>query len=91
VDFRDTEPLTEGWFGFRTTLSRTRITNFHYEYSPHQTSTVPLHWIGDTPEQDKAVSFGVPFDEGYLFPETSLRLKTDRNQEIPVDTWPLAY
>ena len=26
VDFRDTEPLTEGWFGFRTTLSRTRIT-----------------------------------------------------------------
>ena len=53
--------------------------------------SVPLHWIGNTPEQDKAVSFGVPFDEGYLFPETSLRLKTDRNQEIPVDTWPLAY
>ena len=25
VDFRDTEPLTEGWFGFRTTLSRTRL------------------------------------------------------------------
>ena len=22
VDFRDAEPLTEGWFGFRTTLSR---------------------------------------------------------------------
>ena len=67
VDFRDTEPLTEGWFGFRTTLSRTRITNFHYEYSPHQTSTVPLHWIGDTPEQDKAVSFGIPFDEATYF------------------------
>ena len=91
VDFRDAEPLTEGWFGFRTTLSRTRITNFRYECLPPQTSTVPLHWIGNTPEQDKAVSFGVPFDEGYLFPETSLRLKTDRNQEIPVDTWPLAY
>lgn len=28
VDFRDAEPLREGWFGFRTTLSRTRITNF---------------------------------------------------------------
>ena len=91
VDFRDAEPLTEGWFGFRTTLSRIRITNFRYECLPPQTSTVPLHWIGNTPEQDKAVSFGVPFDEGYLFPETSLRLKTDRNQEIPVDTWPLAY
>ena len=57
VDFRDAEPLTEGWFGFRTTLSRTRITNFRYECLPPQTSTVPLHWIGNTPEQDKAVSF----------------------------------
>ena len=61
------------------------------EYSPHQTSTVPLHWIGDTPEQDKAVSFGIPFDEGDVFPATPLRLTTSRNQEIPVDTWPLAY
>ena len=67
------------------------IKRLPHECLPPQTSTVPLHWIGNTPEQDKAVSFGVPFDEGYLFPETSLRLKTDRNQEIPVDTWPLAY
>lgn len=26
----DPDPLTEGWFGFRTTLSRTRIKNFYY-------------------------------------------------------------
>ena len=91
VDFRDAEPLTEGWFGFRTTLSRTRITNFRYECSPQQISAVPLHWIGDTPEQDKAVSFGVPFDEGDVFPATPLRLKVNEYQDIPVDTWPLAY
>lgn len=91
VDFRDAEPLTEGWFGFRTTLSRTRITNFRYECSPQQTSAVPLHWIGDIPEQDKAVSFGVPFDEGDVFPATPLQLKVNEYQDIPVDTWPLAY
>lgn len=91
VDFRDAEPLTEGWFGFRTTLSRTRITNFRYECSPQQTSAVPLHWIGDTPEQDKAVSFGVPFDEGDVFPATPLQLKVNEYQNLPVDTWLLAY
>ena len=91
VDFRDAEPLTEGWFGFRTTLSCTRITNFRYECSPQQTSAVPLHWIGDTPEQNKAVSFGVPFDEGDVFPATPLQLKVNEYQDIPVDTWPLAY
>lgn len=91
VDFCDAEPLTEGWFGFRTTLSRTRITNFRYECSPQNTSTVPLHWIGDTPEQDKAVSFGVSFDKGEVFPDTPLQLKTIGEKEIPIDTWTLAY
>lgn len=28
VDYIDDNPLTSGWFGFRTTLSRTRIANF---------------------------------------------------------------
>ena len=31
VDFDDPSPLTSGWFGFRTTLSKTRITNFMYQ------------------------------------------------------------
>ena len=91
VDFRDAEPLTEGWFGFRTTLSRTRITNFRYACSPQQAPVVPLHWIGDVPGQDKPVSFGVPFDEGEIFPETSLQLKTADDKDIPIDTWTLAY
>lgn len=32
VDFVDGEPLKEGWFGFRTTLSHVRLTNFSYFY-----------------------------------------------------------
>lgn len=30
VDYTDPNPLTEGWFGFRTTWSRTQITGFTY-------------------------------------------------------------
>lgn len=91
VDFRDAEPLTEGWFGFRTTLSRTRITNFSYECSSPHTAMVPLQWIGDTPELDKAVSFGVPFEKGEVFPGNGLQLLTDWGEQLPIDTWPLAY
>ena len=91
VDFRDAKPLTEGWFGFRTTLSRTRITNFRYECSLQETSVVPLQWIGGTPEMDKAVSFGVPFEKGKIFPESTLRLTTVNGENIPIDTWVLAY
>ena len=91
VDFRDAKPLTEGWFGFRTTLSRTRITNFRYECIPAETSVVPLQWIGGTPALDKPVSFGVPFDEGKVFPESALQLMTAKGENIPTDFWPLAY
>lgn len=91
VDFRDAKPLTEGWFGFRTTLSRTRITNFRYECSLQETSAVPLQWIGSTPEMDKAVSFGVPFEKGKISPESTLQLITVNGENIPIDTWALAY
>ncbi len=33
IDYRDPNPHRSGWFGFRTTLSRARITNFKYYYS----------------------------------------------------------
>ena len=91
VDFRDADPLTEGWFGFRTTVSRTRITNFKYECTTQCSSTVPLQWIGDVPKQDKTVSFGVPFDKGEVFPETFWEMSSSDGKNIPVDTWPLAY
>lgn len=91
VDFRDANPLTEGWFGFRTTLSRTRITNFHYACEPFQEERVTLHWIGSEPIGDKAVSFGVPFDQGYAQSDASWQLIAGETTDVPVDTWPLAY
>lgn len=90
IDFRDADPLTSGWFGFRTTLSRTRITNFKYENKQAETA-VPLQWIGNVPALDKAVSFGVPFNEGEVYPENVLSLKGESGQDIPMDAWPLAY
>ena len=43
------------------------------------------------PRQDKAVSFGVPFDKGEVFPENKLRLSAESGEDIPIDTWTLAY
>ena len=91
VDFRDADPLTEGWFGFRTTLSRTRITNFSYRCEPLKPSVAELAWVGGVPEQEKAVSFGVPFDEGEISSYDAVRLTTDGAGQVPLDTWTLAY
>ncbi len=91
IDFRDAAPLREGWFGFRTTLSRTRITNFRYSCSPLETTEVPLQWVGKTPNSRQGVSFGVPFDKGQVMPDTPLRLTTADGEEVDIDTWTLAY
>lgn len=90
VDFNDPRPLTSGWFGFRTTWSRTRITNFRYSGQVSD-NTVSLHWIGDTPSEDCAVSFGVPFKQGEVKPETRLLLETDQGNRLVLDSWPTAY
>ena len=90
VDYLDPQPLEEGWFGFRTTLSRTRLTNFKYYDTPllsYQTTGIPLHWIAfsDTAKGREAlpVSFGVPFAPGELKDVSQLTLSND----IPTDAW----
>ena len=47
VDYLDPTPLQRGWFGFRTTLSRTRITNFQIRKMDDtlQANGIPLHWL----------------------------------------------
>lgn len=91
VDYRDPHPLTEGWFGFRTTLSRARITNFRYTASETTCQVVPLHWVGDVPAHAAPVSFGVPFKQGELPHVTALSLLTTDKNVISADKWPLAY
>ena len=95
IDFYDVSPLKEGWFGFRTTLSHTRITNFKSIEEKETTGNVPLHWIGKTPTSEKPVSFGVPFDEGEVKSEKELQLTSSSLHSSAItnaaDFWPLAY
>lgn len=90
VDFRDPAPLTEGWFAFRTTLSRTRLTNFSYSCEPLQETDVPLAWVGNAPQSDVPVTFGVPFDAGAVTKANSLSLASG-SLEFPTESWSLAY
>lgn len=85
VAYRDPEPLTRGWFGFRTTLSRTRIANFRCRAST--AVDAPLHWVGERPAMSAVpVSFGVPFAEGEL-----RRASDFRTDGMAVDTWVNAW
>lgn len=90
VDYRDPHPHRSGWFGFRTTLARARITNFRYTESMPDEGPIALQWIGDTPGVDMPVSFGVPFAPGQVKPGQSFGLLTADNRELPVDAWTLA-
>jgi len=91
VDFFDPSPLTEGWFGFRTTAARAKITNFKYACEAAQPDEVPLHRIGEVPATQRGVIFGVPFDKGAVTSNTQLQLVGGDGSVIPADTWPLAY
>lgn len=88
VDYLDPQPLQKGWFGFRTTLSRTRITNFHSQAtSGYSLSTgVPLHWIGKVHDK-RPVTFGIPFKQGELKDASVLAL----SDGTPSDAWATAY
>lgn len=91
VDFRDPSPLTEGWFGFRTTWSRTRISNFKYEQISLHEEEATLQWIGGIPQTAEPVSFGVPFNEGEVQPSDVMQLTAGDEKNINIDTWPMAY
>ena len=86
VDYLDPQPLKEGWFGFRTTLSRARITNYKTYKTPalsYTTTGVPLHWIGQKPNVPTPVCFGVPFTQGELKDVATLSL----GDGTPADVW----
>ena len=90
VDYRDPAPLREGWFGFRTTLSHTRLTHF----TVRQNCTcdgVGVEWIGGRASADATCqTFGVPFKAGKLRDTRQLTLATDDGTQVDADCWPLA-
>ncbi len=91
VDFHEANMLRQGWFGLRTTEAHLQFKNFHYTETHAEPFPVALHWIGDTPESDKGVSFGIPFDEGVLKVDDHLTLTTAQGSPLTIDQWPLAY
>lgn len=91
VDYRDPRGLKDGYFGFRTTKSRTRFANFRCEEINVAEMPVPLHWIGKAPGSKKPVTFGVPFDEKTLMPTERMELTSKSNGVIDSDQWPLAF
>ncbi len=91
VDFREANRLPEGWFALRTTESHLRFTNFTYSIATPEDVSVPLQWIGATPEKDHGITFGVPFDEGSIQPTEALSLTTSDGTAVTADYWPLAY
>lgn len=81
VDFIDMHPLTEGYFGFRTTLAHAQLKGFSYRQLP---STSCMEII--LPETyKKPQTFGIPFLQGELGAKESVRC----NQ--PSEQWNLAY
>ncbi len=93
VSYLDPEPLSEGWFGFRTTLSRCRITHFRsYPVKPFTAQEgIPLHWIGvDTiSPYTTALIFGLPFAPGELNDVDRLALTANTPSEAWVTArWP---
>lgn len=88
VDYLDAQPLKKGWFGFRTTLSRVRITNFQRRpaTSLSLASGIPLQWIGK-PRDNQPVTFGLPFNQGELKDAALIAL----SDGSPSSAWPLAY
>jgi hypothetical protein len=100
VDYRDPSPLTAGWFGFRTTWSRVRLTNFRYTATTHADEPVALRWIEPLPNADQEaksnadplgslpVTFGVPFTRGAVQPASRF---TWSGSDSPLDFRTLAY
>ena len=88
VDYLDPTPLSRGWFGFRTTLSRTRITNFQIKAVDNslRATGIPLHWLRE-PQDEQPVTFGIPFRQGELNDARLLALEG----ETPSSAWATAW
>lgn len=88
VDYLDPTPLRRGWFGFRTTLSRTRITNFQIKAVDNslRATGIPLHWLRE-PQDEQPVTFGIPFRQGELNDARLLALEG----ETPSAAWATAW
>jgi YetA-like protein len=55
-------------------------------------AAVQLHWLdGAPPSISQGVSWGVPWPRGAMKRETTFTLSDSKGNQVPVQTWPLAY
>ena len=87
VDYVDPQPMTSGYFGFRTTMAVAQMRNFRYSCRKTEDEPVMLKWIGAACKG--VVTFGVPFSQGEIS-DTNFTIKTDKGKALPYDTWRLA-
>jgi len=80
VDYEDPEQLKEGWFGFRTTWSHFKITNFKaYKAISGGAIQVPLHWTSSQPNlYECPTTFGIPFAKGEIYDASGISISADR-------------
>ena len=51
---------------------------------------VELQWIGDSPEAEQGVSWGVPFKKGTVKKDQNFVLTNDKGEDIPLQSWVMA-
>lgn len=56
----------------------------------HCSAQVPLHWVGEVPQSDQPVTFGIPFGKSEMKESQSAVIIAD-GKSLPTDFWPLAY
>lgn len=87
VDYVDPQPLTKGFFGFRTTMAKAQLRNFKYTCKKDESNPIVLKWIG---EKGKGmVTFGVPFRKGEKSDDKFV-IVTDKGEELMHENWRLA-
>ena len=90
VDFVDPNPLIEGYFGFRTTLSHAQLKNFRFNCLDSDAHPIEVMPIGEIPIKNTPTTFGVPFAKGELSSDVTLSVATDSGNMLMSDQWTLA-
>ena len=89
VDYVDPQPLTSGYFGFRTTLAHARLRNFQYTCTDPDDQPILVRNIFPGKSTASAATFGVPFARGEVA-APHFRLATTTGKELDIETASLA-
>ncbi|MBQ0047308.1 MAG: hypothetical protein KBT33_07315 [Prevotellaceae bacterium] len=90
VDYVDPQPLTQGYFAFRTTMAHAQLRNFKYECSNPDAEPILVRNISGSRNKRKGVvTFGVPFNQGEKY-DDGFTIKGTDQVIYAHSTWRLA-